>query len=215
LANKTASGYVIISDGGSDQGGCAASACIILSPLSSRTVKLSALLGDATDDEAELLGGLLGFSAVRFLSKAKSSERVHVRWCCDRQSILATASRILGTPALTDRSDHSTIEVKNRWLWYAFCLLTESWEINTQWVSRRSKDRRQVACDRACRWVKEKGQRFLNESGEGAIGRIRYYAGEHAWLLLDARELLVELRKEGSSQTALGLLTNKLQRLLT
>ena len=199
--------YIIYSDGGSSSlglGGCAA----IIEPSSGERVKLVCHLGKTSDAESEIMGGILGFS---YLSIIKNTDALSVKWFCDNQVVVDAVNSHLLVWQNNKWQTKSGSPVKNRSLWQIFLALTESFSITVEHVPAHSGDRFNEACDRACCWMIDSGDKLLDKHGEGRIGKMADINPAHAWLLLDGRDVLTQNRNDPSTG---NMLAEKLSKIL-
>lgn len=78
----------------------------------------------------------------------------------------------------------------------AFRVLLSAVDLEVVHIRGHCGDSRNEACDRACRWVRTKGEKLLREGGEGRIGRNRAHSSSNCWFLVDGRRL-AELMSAG------------------
>lgn len=195
--------YTIISDGGVQNNRPAACASIIRAHNSRTRVKLVALLGETSPFEAELTGGLLGLSFIRYSNPSEKSLRVC--WLSDHQPIvLAAAESGSETLVAADASNQ-----KYPAWWSIFRSLNANVELQTTHVYGHSGHRDNEACDRACRWVISRGERLLLNFGEVPLGREAARSPAQAWQLLDLRQLVILVRSQASTEDVLAFIDKK------
>lgn len=154
---------------GSGGGPRSACACIQLSEAGKK--KICLLLSPCEGPEAELFGGLLGL-----LMLHAASVQADARWCSDSLQSVETGQKILSK----EKEPPSAV-----WkLWQSFSVEG----LSCEWVKSRSGQRENEACDRACNWLKSKGDTLLSRFGEGPVGMDAKRRRSESWTLIDARE---------------------------
>ena len=114
--------YVIYSDGGGTKLSAAAGACIIEDKLNNNRVNLVAYLGVATNNEAEIFAGLLGFCFLYALNDKTSDELV---WVSDSEYALKSATEYIKNWQTNNWKTASRTTVKNLALWKTFLRYSE------------------------------------------------------------------------------------------
>jgi ribonuclease HI len=185
---------VLCSDGGADQGTTAASACILRRTEDCQVVKIVAFLGQATNNEAEIIAGLLGFS---FLALEANSALTNVRWICDSEYVLKSATAYINTWRNNGWKTSAKKPVKNQGLWRAFLSLKDGLSITPEHVAGHTGHPENEACDSAVTWARAHGEEIISSQGQGALGEETGEEGQTAtrWYLLDGREFLHRLRE--------------------
>ena len=186
------SDFVLFSDGGGQKGSAAAGACILEDSTSGVRRHVVVFLGGATNNEAEIFGGLAGFALLRTLRGADAVDAKQVRWVCDSEYVLKSATQyILGW----QRNGWKTADkkpVKNQGLWRAFLGLSRGVKIAASHVRGHTGHPENEACDAAATWAQEYGAEYLARGRERDVVEIE----DESWLLLDGRKLLADLREE-------------------
>ncbi len=163
---------LLYTDGSAGPDGGSASASILVDRGLGRRLKVSVLGTSPGGPEAELFGGILGLLSVDACGYPRGRK---VRWLLDSKAVINRAAQILegGAPA----SPH----------WECWKRLAARASISIEWVKAHDGHRENEACDRACSWIRLRGEEFLRERGEGPIG---FAAKKGAgWLFFCARDL--------------------------
>ena len=195
----------LISDGGCTKDGIATCACIIRAPHERRKLKLLAYLGDADNTEAELAGGLLGFSFLHLQTPSS------VLWVCDHKATLDGAQTYAAQWQRNNWRNASNESISHRGMWQMFLKFSADWQVTVRHVLGHSGHRDQEACDRACRWGLEKGIFLLGKYGEGPQGTLAARSPELAWHLIDARGFLDGLRRAEPAESAFAFFLERLR----
>ncbi|HQH27756.1 MAG TPA: hypothetical protein PLP17_10200, partial [Oligoflexia bacterium] len=122
---------VLCSDGGADRSGQAAGACL-LQTADGATAGLIVYLGEATNNEAEICAGLLGFSWLCACHAAAPLGKV--RWICDSEYVLKSATAYIRNWEKNGWKTADKKPVKNQGLWRAFLRLSAGCEIDPKHV---------------------------------------------------------------------------------
>ena len=143
-------------------------------------MKLAVLLGACSPVEAELIGGLVGLALVGRIAGAGGG-KPRVRWLTDSLRAVRIIEDLAG----------GGVNDKNAAGWgaEAFRAVISGVELEVEHIRAHCGDRRNEACDRACRWVRTKGEKLLSELGEGRVGRNRKNPSTNCWYLVDGRRL--------------------------
>lgn len=183
---------ILCSDGGSDQGTTAAGACILRRVADGQRAKLVVFLGQATNNEAEIIAGLLGFS---FLALDDNASLKNVRWICDSEYVLKSATSYIKTWQDNGWKTAAKKPVKNQGLWRAFLNLRDGLSITPEHVAGHTGHPENEACDGAVTWARTHGEEILKTQGEGLLGEANEGNGNSKWHLLDGREFLRRMRE--------------------
>ena len=184
--------FVLYSDGGGQKGSSAAAGCIVEEVETGKRVYLSAFLGPGTNNEAEITGGLLGFS---FLSLFHNSigEKMPIRWVCDSEYVLKSATGYIFGWQRNGWKTASKNPVKNQGLWKAFLSLSRGFAITPEHVRGHTGHVENEACDSISTWLQRNSDSVMR--GPDAIDVVSQ--GEGNWVVLDARPFLETLRSVG------------------
>lgn len=196
-----ADSYVLSSDGSGNPLLSGAASCIFESSSYSLKGKFVAYLGPSTGNEAEIMGGLLGFSVIKLhqqLGNSSSLQDTHIRWQTDSQYLIRSIEQLRAQKKISEK-------MPNFGLWEALWENAQHFRIEAKHVKARSGNRRNEACDHASRWIQRKGKRLLLEFPEGRIGRLKETVPEESWFLLDLSRLLLALRDEDKIERELQL----------
>ena len=195
--------FVLYSDGGGEKSSSAAGACVIQTP--SNRLHLMVFLGAATNNEAEICAGLLGFSALQLL--APNNSKVPVRWVCDSEYTLKSATQYIYGWQKNGWKTAAKKPVKNQGLWRAYLLLSRPFKVDPTHVYGHTGHAENEACDTAATWARNHAFSYLAQEGDG-VSVFSVGDGEE-WLLFDGREFLAELRESGTEdvtgEVAFGL----------
>lgn len=182
-----AADYILYSDGGAELRVSGASACIIESCSCGTRVHIAANLGGATNNEAEIFAGLLGFA---FLRAKQPSADCEVRWVCDSEYVLKSATQYIHNWRRNGWTTAAKKPVKNQGLWQVYSALSEGISIVPEHVRGHTGHPENEACDAMTNWVRANEGDF---SGGAAVSAD--YGGE-IWTVLDMREALRRLRAD-------------------
>lgn len=178
------------SDGGGIRNAQAAAACIIENEEGERA-RLVAYLGGATNNEAEITAGLLGFA---FLRATGLSAR-EVRWVADSEYALKSATGYIFGWQKNGWKTAAKKPVKNQGLWKSFLALSKGVRITPEHVRGHTGHTENEAVDSASTWAQRYAEELLELEGVGAW--VEPLSDGEQWLLLDAREFIEALRSEG------------------
>lgn len=186
--------YILFSDGGGQKGSAAAGACILESAITGVRHHVVVFLGGATNNEAEIFGGLAGFALLRALEQqSEAKERPsQIRWVCDSEYVLKSATQYIFGWQRNGWKTADKKPVKNQGLWRAFLVLSRGVKITANHVRGHTGHVENEACDAAATWAQSYGVEYLGRSRGVETVEI----DDESWLLVDGRELLAELRME-------------------
>lgn len=188
---------ILASDGGAKRAnGAAASACLVEDRTTKRSLKLLAILGTATNNEAEIFAALLGFALLRALFSDEKRKELETTWLCDSEYVLLSATKYIEAWQRNGWKTADKRPVKNQGLWRAYLALSAESHFSTQHVYGHTGDRLNEACDTACSWAIERSEQMLDDIAEGEEVLIDDGVGERGWLLVDGRLLLKRFREE-------------------
>jgi hypothetical protein len=85
------------------------------------------------------------------------------------------------------RADATEVQAKT--LWQMLALLKRNIDLKGHHSPGHSGISQNEACDKACRWASQDGEKLLGRFGEGPIGRQAELNPEHAWILIDLRNI--------------------------
>lgn len=192
---------VIYSDGGSSSGRSAAGACVV-EDLSKHTRNcLAVYLGPATNNEAEIVAALLGFSALRALHGEETPLRV--KWISDSEYLLKSATGYIRNWQRNGWKTADKKPVKNQGLWRTYLALTGKFQIRAEHVRGHTGHPENEACDEASQWAR----RVADELGGGipwVRDELETPIGRDSWTCFDGEELIERLRDEYPSEESLG-----------
>ena len=200
--------------GGGERASNAAAACLV--ETDSTRIQLVAYLGAATNNEAEIIGGLLAFSLIPLVIDQKSESEI--QWYCDSQYVLKSATEYIHNWQRNGWKTASKKPVKNQSLWRAYLTLRGKFSVVAHHVYGHTGHSENEACDSASTWARAEALSYLAEHGDGAmIDELPAYA-TGSWRLIDARDYLESMRsleeKEVEKSDALQL-QSRLESLLS
>ncbi len=183
----------LFTDGGSQgNGGAAGSACIYRLP-DARERRSVLFLGDATNNEAEIVAGLLGLSWMRSMN-AKASQESRIEWTCDSEYVLKSATQYIFQWQRNGWRTAAKGEVKNQGLWRAYLELAKGMQIHPVPVRGHTGHPENEACDAAVRFAQSSAAELLSFKPDGLLVDVAGGELGQKWFLLDGREYLRHLR---------------------
>lgn len=181
----------IFSDGGGERSSTAAAASII--EWHNQRVQLVAFLGGATNNEAEIFGGLLAFSFIH--AHTVSTSGGSVRWVCDSEYVLKSATEYIHNWQRNGWKTAAKKPVKNQALWRSYAELAKGFKVQAEHIYGHTGHEENEACDSASTWARMEGARCLKESGTGALFSDLPGHAQGVWHLIDGRPFLSRLRE--------------------
>ncbi len=193
--------FVLYTDGGSSSGTVAAAACLITHPQGDVVHGLVSLLGEATNNEAEIFASLLGFAWMG--SHLPDCSRV--RWVSDSEYLLKSATAYIHNWQRNGWKTADKKPVKNQGLWRTFLALTGDLTLAAEHVRGHTGHPENETCDEALNWAKIHGADalFADDCVEVEIPDLPVHA---PWLLLDGRGVLTGIRREHPEPEAIEAL---------
>ena len=188
----------LYSDGGGQRDSTAASACIIDSPKLKRPRKIVAYIGPGTNNEAEIIGGLLGYSFIRLMI-SRGHPVSKVRWVCDSEYVLKSATEYIKSWQRNGWKTSNRKPVKNQSLWRAYLRLSAELDITPEHVRGHTGHTENEACDGAATWAQMHGPQLF--SGDKQIVKVDGFdePDGQAWFAINGEPFLAKMReKEGS-----------------
>lgn len=196
---------VLYSDGGGKRDTAAGAGCIVEDATQGRYLRLVTFLGGATNNEAEICGGLLGFAALQMLKGSDLLNTSEVRWVCDSEYVLKSATGYIHAWQKNGWKTAAKKPVKNQGLWRSYLALSRGFEIKAEHVYGHRGHPENEACDSAATWAQEYGE----SAEEGAVVRV----DDEDWLFVDGRSVLALLRKDSPAEEELEYFLRKLESL--
>ncbi len=196
--------YVLYSDGGAELHVSAAGACIVEDKETKERVYITSFLGPGTNNEGEIIGGLLGFSYLRAIGVKPEATKIH--WICDSEYVLKSATGYIFNWVKNGWKTASRKQVKNKGLWKAYLTLAKGFSITPEHVRGHTGHPENEACDEACNWARAEGPDLLASGGEGDKFEIN---GEQ-WVLIDGAKTLEALREDCDDEEAYTAFIEKL-----
>jgi len=186
------SSWVLYSDGGGQKTSGAAGACIIenqeLGVFENRIIYLS----NATNNEAEISAGLLGFAAIlKHVEEGHSG--LSLRWVCDSQYVLKSATGYINNWKRNGWKTASKGEVKNQGLWNVYLELSKGIKVIPEHVKGHAGHTQNEACDTACTWAISNAEDHFDISESGMV-ELSGMDGYDHWHVFDGREFIDEAR---------------------
>lgn len=185
------SSVTIYSDGGAELNVSGGSACIIEDNKSKNRIRIAAFIGPATNNEAEIVASLLGFS---FLQASKFKTH-NVHWVCDSQYVLNSACQFIFNWQKNGWKTASKSPVKNQGLWRAYLRLSQGCKITPEHVRGHTGHEENEICDQAATWVRDKGPRLINGDDSRAAVMVSE-VDNNPWLVINATSFLRQLRQD-------------------
>lgn len=182
--------YTLFSDGGGEKSSNSAGAAILETP--SARLQVVTYLGGATNNEAEIIGGLTGFAMLRALSGGAPAA---VRWVCDSEYVLKSATGYINTWRKNGWKTASKQPVKNRALWEAFLILSKGVGITPEHVRGHTGHAENESCDSACTWARMNAEEHLDRHGSGPVENAIGDDEPGSWFLIDGRPFLDAMRE--------------------
>jgi ribonuclease HI len=181
----------IFSDGGGERSSSAAAACII--EIDAQRLQFVAFLGPATNNEAEIFGGLLAFSALPLV--LKKDVRPALRWVCDSEYVLKSATEYIHNWQRNGWKTAAKKPVKNQAMWRAYSMLSQGMKVTAEHIYGHTGHAENEACDSAATWARANGEQLLRQSGNGLVlsGLPGHAHGQ--WRLIEGRGYLTTLRQ--------------------
>ena len=167
----------IFTDGSTDEHAAAAS-CVISSQLLGK-IKLCFLIGPMQGAQVELIAGILALNALKAIRALRSMD---ILWTTDNRSIQQRGEKYL-------KQEQSPDDV----LWSVWLELARECHPRVLWTRAHAGHKQNEACDKACRWIRRKGDLLLRQSGEGKIGLSAKQTQGQSWYLFDARDADIHL----------------------
>lgn len=186
----------LFSDGGGEKNSSAAGACILREEKTGRELRLVVFLGGATNNESEICGGLMGFSALQVLNDAGVLDGKEVTWVCDSEYVLKSATEYIHNWQRNGWKTAAKQPVKNQGLWRSYLHLARGFRIKPEHVRGHTGHPENEACDRAASWAQEYGKLALADKPEGALIDAGPSAEDMGWVLIDGRYFLSGAREE-------------------
>ncbi len=177
---------VLFSDGGGQKSSTAAGACVVQD--GDNRTGLAVFLGEATNNESEISGGLIGFN---FLKLSHPSAKV--TWVCDSEYVLKSATGYINNWQRNNWKTASKQDVKNKGLWHCYLELSKGFNVVAQHVKGHSGHPENETCDTISTWVRLNGEEALDGKRVSSF-ELETEIGVNDWILLDGREFLSILR---------------------
>lgn len=196
MAEKAASSadLYLYSDGGSTGGRSAAGACVLEDRRKNIRNCFAIYLGSGTNNEAEILASLLGFSAIHALEGDEAS-KLPIHWVADSEYVLKSATAYINNWQRNGWKTADKKPVKNQGLWRTYLSLTRGLKIQVQHVRGHTGHPENEACDTAVQFVKDRGDDLFLD-GPIAHAEIETHIGVDSWTCIDGQEVMDQLRME-------------------
>ena len=192
------SDVLVYSDGGSNGDRKAAGAAIV--DYRGKRRRFIVYLGQATNNEAEITGSLIGFSFLRLLKDEQRKAVTKIRWICDSEYVLKSGSSYIKQWQANGWRTAAKKPVKNQALWHAFLELTSDFTLSPEHVRGHTGHPENEACDAACNWAITSAETVLQEEGEGPVELALDEEGSGAWYLIDGRDFIERMRLAGDGE---------------
>lgn len=199
-SDKSASfnvGLTIYSDGGGEKGSVAASACIVAGGGLASPLKVVLFLGPATNNEAEITGGLAGYSLIHALGMVEPGA-TSLTWVCDSEYVLKSATAYILQWQKNGWKTASKQPVKNQGLWRTYLTLSRGIRVHPQHVRGHSGHPENEACDAASTWAQSYGEEELAGWAPDRPLVVNVSARDYGegWFVFDGRDYLNALRTD-------------------
>ena len=183
--------FLVYSDGGSSNGKGAAGACIVEDSEGKVLARIVGYIGNGTNNEGEILGGLLGFSWIKASMKTNP---IAVTWVSDSEYTLKSATLYISNWQKNGWKTSTKEPVKNQGLWRSYLELTKNITVHSQHVKGHSGHPQNEACDGAVLWIRNKA----DEIGYQKQSFEKFCSLSHnkRWFMLDCRKIIKNLRVE-------------------
>ncbi|MCB0346836.1 MAG: ribonuclease HI, partial [Bdellovibrionales bacterium] len=182
-----AQNFILYSDGGAELRVSGAGACILEEEDTGRRLYLAVNLGGATNNEAEIFAGLLGFAYIRSQDKNFSGS---IRWVCDSEYVLKSATQYINNWKRNGWQTAAKKPVKNQGLWQAYSELSSGIKVTADHVRGHTGHPENEACDAMTNWVRA-NEDMLPEGGSGVQVE---FEGED-WTVFNLKSALKEFRR--------------------
>jgi ribonuclease HI len=183
--------FQLFSDGGGERGAVAAAAFIVdaadKSLFNGERLRVVLPLGGATNNEAEILGGLAGLTIINALKPDS-----HVQWFSDSEYTLKSATQYIKNWQTNGWKTSARQAVKNLGLWKIYLEVSRTLDITPSHVKGHSGHPENEECDSICtqlQGLQLSGPQIFSE------GTARAKDG-HIWHILDGRPLLEIARND-------------------
>ena len=185
---------VIYSDGGGTKESVGAGACV-LENVENKRLGIVAFLGPATNNEAELIAGLIGFSYL----KAKKPDISEVIWVSDSEYTILGATQYIQNWIKKGWKNSKRKPVANKSLWMTYLGLARGITIWPGHVRGHTGHEQNEACDTASTWAQRNAEDFLTGQMLQEVN-IPGTSKDIDWWLLDGRNFILALRGNDSPE---------------
>ncbi len=189
VEKETGSGveFECFTDGGS-QGGRGGSSAAIIREGTGGEIKLAAYLGDATNNEAEIIGLLLALAFLR----AVAPRGAVVRWVADSEYTIKSATEYINNWQRNGWRTASKEPVKNQGLWKTYLRIVKGISLMPVHVRGHTGHPENEACDLACQWIRSEHDRLVQEEGKPI--ELADGLDSTPWVFVDGRGMIELLR---------------------
>ncbi len=194
--------YVLYSDGGGERMKSAAGGCIVEDTVNGTTQFYAVFLGGATNNEAEIMAALVGFTLLRVRRQTPKT----VRWVSDSEYVLKSGSTYIHEWRRNGWRTAARTPVKNQGLWHAFSALTSDLSLATLHVRGHSGHPENEACDEISVWLQARGEELIADERDRAVAEGDLRGNTVHWQVIDGREFLARVRENPLDHGALDLL---------
>lgn len=185
--------YLLYSDGGAELGVRAAGAVVVVDVETSKRLGAVAFLGPGTNNEAEIVASLIGFSFLLQRTNRLHKTGAKINWTSDSEYVLKSATQYIKNWQRNGWKTADKKPVKNQGLWQAFSMLSNSFVIVPEHVRGHTGHPENEACDAISTWAQEHGAAVLDTDGEVFVPDIGTGIVDR-WLLIDGRSFIAGLR---------------------
>ncbi len=178
--------YILYSDGGAELRVSGAGACIVEDCATGVRTHLAANLGGATNNEAEIFAGLLGFAWLRACDQNFNG---NIRWVCDSEYVLKSATQYINNWKRNGWQTAAKKPVKNQGLWQAYSELSSGIKVTADHVRGHTGHPENEACDSMTNWVRANEDFLKDSDGSQTVE----FEGE-LWTVFESSKTLKEIR---------------------
>lgn len=199
--------FNLYSDGGGKKEGAAAGACIVEDLQTNKSYKFVTFLGGATNNEGEIMAGLLGFSVIKSALEIEQEENdieeksVSVRWVADSEYVLKSATEYIFNWLRNGWRTANKDPVKNKGLWELYLALSKGFKIAPEHVRGHTGHPENEACDRASTWAQVNGATELGPVSNSRMPDLGNNPLDHDWYIVDGRSVIGKVRMDFFSST--------------
>ncbi|MCB0359175.1 MAG: ribonuclease HI [Bdellovibrionales bacterium] len=186
--------FTMYSDGGAELRVAGAGACVLDETRTGKRLKLAAFVDGATNNEAEIVAGLLGLSYVRAALAESGTRTAKIHWVCDSQYVLKSATQYIHGWQRNGWKTANKQPVKNQGLWRAYLRLSAGIQVSAEFVKGHAGHPENELCDAVSTWLQREGPLLFDEPVVVQTLPSAVDSERSDWVLVDARGYLSQLR---------------------